>query len=120
MNMNRKRWICLFSFVLLLIIGEVLFCKISKEKENHSEEYLQEIKMEEESVVSSKEEVGYQFIIFSENGRLVVYESDGKTVYLHSGIMEHDLPDRLKKKLPFGLRFYNDTELFDFLESYSS
>jgi outer membrane usher protein FimD/PapC len=62
----------------------------------------------------------YKYIIFSEDGELVVYYADNTTVFFHSGIREESLPEELKERLWAGISFASEEELYEFLENYSS
>ncbi len=60
------------------------------------------------------------YIIFAEDGTLVVYYSDAATVYFDSGIEVQHLPEETRNQLEQGITFQSEEELFGFLESYSS
>lgn len=40
--------------------------------------------------------------------------------YFDTGVYFEELPDEAKNKVTNGLYFFNETDLYDFLESYSS
>ncbi len=51
---------------------------------------------------------------------VIVYLEDKRTIYLHTGIMLEDLPDRLQLEIIQMYFMENEEELYDFLEAYSS
>ncbi len=118
--MKRNIGICFFAAFLALIGGIFISMEQREEpKEDNGIDLTLETETEE-ALLSSIVCPEYEYIIFSEDGRLVVYYSDCSTVYFNSGIMEETLPEEVKSELPLGIRFQTDEELFDFLESYSS
>jgi hypothetical protein len=122
MNMKRNLSICFFAACFLAVIG------ISSQSERTQEPDVEnaEAKTERESetepdvpvtVISQPE---YKYIIFSEDGVLVVYYADSTTVFFNSGIRKETLPDELKERLTDGIAFATEEELYEFLENYSS
>ena len=61
-----------------------------------------------------------QLFIIEEDGYLVIYNQITSERYDNTSIYVKDLPERLQKELESGLYFYNEQELYDFLENYSS
>lgn len=121
MNMKRNASICLFAALLALMGG--IFLSLEKTGEQEEENSGIELTLEtesEEALPSSVIQSDYKYIIFAEDGRLVVYYSDNTTVFFNSGILAETLPEEIKSRLSAGLRFESDEELYDFLESYSS
>ena len=62
----------------------------------------------------------YEYIVFSQDGTLVIYYSDAATVYFDSGIEVEHLPEETRTQAEQGITFQSEEELFGFLESYSS
>jgi hypothetical protein len=79
-----------------------------------------ETDLEVNSIVNQKSDSDDKYIIFSENGILVVYYADRTTVFFNSGVRADALPTELQECLPTGLSFANEAELYEFLENYSS
>lgn len=110
----------LFLMVLLFVTGSQKFAKIqeSEEQEIEQEEPLQS---SVESVVTDghalKEDC---FFLKEANGYVVVYFSDGKTVYEYTDISFEELPEKVKKEVNNGKYIENQEELYGFLENYSS
>lgn len=68
--------------------------------------------------VETKQVEGYW--IKSENGVVVVYEKDKKTIVATTEIVVENLPEEEQKVLKNGHYFETAQELFGFLESYTS
>lgn len=123
--MKRKTGICFLlgtvfaTAVIVVGIGFYNSQKRSPMEENNTETTGMETEAEE-AVISSVNQPEYKYIIFSEDGRLVVYFSDNATVFFNSGIRADTLPDTIQEQLSLGIRFATDEQLYDFLESYSS
>lgn len=62
----------------------------------------------------------YMYYLTEENGYIVVYENDKKTVVEETGISYHDLDESQKTEIDAGVYLSSDEELYCFLESYSS
>lgn len=122
MIMRRKIGICLLVFIFLFLVtfGTGLFLTSTPDRENKYMNQPEQESQTEESILSSKEEAAFQYIVFSEEGKLIVYFSDGKTPFFNSGVSDEHLPEKWKKILPQGIRFQSEEELFEFLEAYSS
>jgi hypothetical protein len=79
-----------------------------------------ETDLEVNSIVNQYSNSDDKYIIFSEDGILVVYYADRTTVFFNSGVRADALPTELQECLPTGLSFANEAELYEFLENYSS
>lgn len=64
--------------------------------------------------------VDFRFYVIEENGEVVVYYSDKKTVYQYTGIFIDGLPLEEKNKLKYGILVKDEKELFALLENFSS
>ena len=122
MIMKRKIGICLlvFLFLFLVTFGSGLFLTNQQTPDNQKTKQPENESQTEESILSSKEEASYRYIIFSEEGKLVVYYSDGETLFFNSGVSSDDLTAEWKEQLKQGIRFDSQEELLQFLEAYSS
>ncbi len=119
--MKRKISISILLFCFVGVIGFFAWNFVSGEKEEQpSTENRMETETEENIVVSSTTEEPYKYIILEDAGRLSVYLSDNVTLFMNTGISVRALTEPLQKELKEGLRFQTETELYDFLESYSS
>lgn len=83
-------------------------------------EYAVQTETEEALAASVSIQKNYTYVLRVQEGRLIVYEKDGKTVYLETNIRYEDLDDEMKTKADAGITFDNDRELYEFLENYSS
>lgn len=62
----------------------------------------------------------YKYYMVLEQGCIVVYYSDKKTVYEHTDIFEEDLPEEEIAKLENGVYVEDEESLYSMLESYTS
>ena len=122
MIMKRKIGICLlvFLFLFLVTFGAGIFFTSQPNRDNQNTKQPETESQAEESILSSKEEEAFRYIIFSEGGKLVVYYSDGETLFFNSGVSAEDLSEKWKEQLEQGIRFDSQEELLEFLEAYSS
>lgn len=60
------------------------------------------------------------FYLRVDKGEVVVYLSDGKTVYEHTGIRDQMLPEYEQRRLENGYTVKNKKELYSILENFSS
>lgn len=121
--MKRTLSICiLLLLALACVIIFLLSINYVFERGEHGAEDLA-IETEEkgsEALESNLELDAYQYILVEEDGQIIVYKSDNTTLYLETGIRIEDLPEEERNRIESGIRFENEQELFDFLESYSS
>lgn len=96
-----------------------------RQSENRLE---QELSSEQESTVGEKSETAesavavapYEYVLCEMDGYVVVYYADRETVYSNTDIKLDSLPDQLREEVLAGKQIYSETELYNFLESYSS
>lgn len=129
--MNRTNRIRIFyattvlSALLCLFLGYELLGEIRIQNETGAET---EAKAGAENNGEITEEVTeiaimktpYDYMITAEEGYLVVYKKDLETVYMYTAIRIEELPDDLQKEIATGKMFKDLSELYDFLENYSS
>ena len=80
----------------------------------------EEEKNEKESLLTSNEAKNAKYCIKNDSGMLSVYNATASEKYFDTGVYFEELPDEAKNKVTNGLYFFNETDLYDFLESYSS
>lgn len=73
-----------------------------------------------ESLPTSNEAKNASYCIKNDSGMLSVYNGAASEKYFDTGVYFEELPDEVKNKVTNGLYFFNETDLYDFLESYSS
>jgi hypothetical protein len=126
--MKRKFGICFFVACLFAVIG-INSTALRKAKEtdpgtvmdvNEDSEADLETDLEVNSIVNQNQISDDKYVIYSEDGILVVYYADRTTVFFNSGVRADALPADLQEQLSFGLSFTNEAELYEFLENYSS
>ena len=120
--MKSKISICFLTIVVILL-ALVMIEKINTQRaadkaaiiaqrnENDKEE-----KNEKESLLTSNEAKNAKYCIKNDSGMLAVYNATAS----ETGVYFEELPDEAKNKVTNGLYFFNETDLYDFLESYSS
>ena len=118
-----KRQISISICLAIIVIALAwLYIKFSNDTQLHENGVLtkeNEIHTED-SVVLSQEYISCQFYIKEEDGRLVVYEAKTQDLFAQTGIETDILPADIQDKLKTGIFFQNESELYNFLESYSS
>lgn len=67
-----------------------------------------------------KQEMKEGFVAVNENNMVTIYCKDQTTKYMDTSIKTEDLPDKIKSEIINVKNFDDETELFQFLESYSS
>lgn len=87
---------------------------IAQSNENDKEE-----KNEKESLLTSNEAKNAKYCIKNDSGMLSVYNATASEKYFDTGVYFEELPDEAKIRLQMDSTF-NETDLYDFLESYSS
>ena len=109
-------------FLAILVIALAwLYIKFSNETTPKKEIITTENNIsKEQSITISQSYITCPYYIKEEDGRLVVYLSKTKEIYMETGIGIDTLPSNLKEKLETGIFFENEADLYDFLESYSS
>lgn len=73
-----------------------------------------------ETVRKNESEVLYNYYLVLENECIVVYKQDKTTVFLETGITVEDLDDDEKELLKQGIGVKNISELYRYLEGYTS
>lgn len=122
MNMNRKVSICIFVLILIILIIVILEMAGKDRGTPLPETQTQVTQIETETAViaNSNPVVNYQYIARIVDERIVIFESDGKTVYLETDIKANTLSAYIREQAQSGIGFLNEAGMFDFLESYSS
>lgn len=124
--MKNKIGIC---FLTVIIILAVLFTleKINTAFENNRNAETEIVSNTEQVKINKKnktaivsKELENKFVIKNENGMLFVYKIDENEKYFDTGIYFEELPENIQNKIIDGYYFENETDLYDFLESYSS
>lgn len=124
--MKSKIGICFLTIVIILL-GLVTIekintqraadnaAKIAQSKNNDNEE-----NDKKSSLQTSNEAENASYCIKNDSGMLSVYNGAASEKYFDTGVYFEELPDEVKNKVTNGLYFFNETDLYDFLESYSS
>ncbi len=122
MNMNRKVSICIFVLILIILI--IVILEMAGEDRGtplpETQTQVTQIETEPAVIANSNPIVNYQYIARIVDERIVIFESDGKTVYLETDIKANTLSAYIREQAQSGIGFLNEAGMFDFLESYSS
>ena len=123
--MKRQIIICVFVslILILMVLLFVIFRNDNKmpENETQSSQITTEISTKEDVAIEiSQELTNYKYFVIEEDGRLTVYETASKKIFLETDIQTWLLTEQLQKNLSNGIYFETEKDLFDFLESYSS
>ena len=117
--MKSKISICFLTIVVILL-ALVMIEKINTQRAAdkaaiiaQSNENDKEEKNEKESLLTSNEAKNAKYC-------MSVYNGTASEKYFDTGVYFEELPDEAKNKVTNGLYFFNETDLYDFLESYSS
>lgn len=79
---------------------------------------LEKRKTEEKQMVQNEVEICYY--IKEADGYVIVYEADQRTPYEYTSICVEDLPENVQQQLEKGIKFTSLTQVYGFLENYSS
>ena len=93
---------------------------IAQSKDKDKDAKYKEEKDKKESLQTSNEAKNARYCIINDSGMLSVYNGAASEKYFDTGVYFEELPDEVKNKVTNGLYFFNETDLYDFLESYSS
>ena len=77
-------------------------------------------KQEAEGRQMVQNELEICYYIKEADGYVIVFEADQRTVYEYTSIVASDLPENVQKQLEDGIKFTSLTQVYGFLENYSS
>ena len=121
--MKSKISICFLTIVVILL-ALVMIEKINTQRAADKAAIIAQSnkneKNEKESLLTSNEAKNAKYCIKNDSGMLSVYNATASEKYFDTGVYFEELPDEAKNKVTNGLYFFNETDLYDFLESYSS
>ena len=118
--MKRQISISIFLAIVVILLA-LLYIKFSNDTQLNDNGVLTEENIQEEqSLEISQEYITYQFYVKDDHGRLVVYDVKTQNIYAQTGIQTKTLPLEVQQELNAGIYFKTESELYNFLESYSS
>ena len=124
--MKSKISICFLTIVVILL-ALVMIEKINTQKAAdkaaiiaQSNENDKEEKKEKESLLTSNEAKNAKYCIKNDSGMLSVYNGSASEKYFATGVYLEELLQEVKNKMTTRIYFFNETDLYEFLESYSS
>ena len=129
--MKSKIGICFLTIVIILLALVTIekintqraadnAAIIAQSKDKDKDAKYKEEKDKKESLQTSNEAKNARYCIINDSGMLSVYNGAASEKYFDTGVYFEELPDDVKNKVTNGLYFFNETDLYDFLESYSS
>ena len=118
-EMKRKISICIIVLIAVIVLI-ILFTNEKKETMPKETETLEVTEETEAVLPANTDNIHYAYLVKAKEQKLVVYCSDGETVYFETGISVKSLPESLQQKAEDGIGFFTEADLYDFLESYSS
>lgn len=125
--MKKTISICLFGIFSLLCIGGIFQPWSAKEEDSEQRELAQqeaelvtEQETEHQAMESMSIQKAYSYYIFELDGWLAVYGKDGQTLLFETNIRFESLEKEVQQRVLEGVGFADESELYDFLESYSS
>ena len=118
-EMKRKISICIIVLIAAIVLI-ILFINDKKETMPKETETLEVTEETEAVLPANTDNIHYAYLVKATKQKLVVYCSDGETVYFETGISVKSLSESLQQKAEDGIGFFTEADLYDFLESYSS
>ena len=129
--MKSKIGICFLTIVIILLALVTIekintqraadnAAIIAQSKDKDKDAKYKEEKDKKESLQTSNEAKNARYCIINASGMLSVYNGAAREIYFDTGVYFEELPEEVKNKVTNGLYFFNETDLYDFLESYSS
>lgn len=118
-EMKRKISICIIVLIAVIVLI-ILFTNDKKETMPKETETLEVTEETEAVLPANTDNIHYAYLVKATEQKLVVYCSDGETVYFETGISVKSLSESLQQKAEDGIGFFTEADLYDFLESYSS
>ena len=129
--MKSKIGICFLTIVIILLALVTIekintqraadnAAIIAQSKDKDKDAKYKEEKDKKESLQTSNEAKNARYCIINDSGILSVYNGAASEKYFDTGVYFEELPEEVKNKVTNGLYFFNETDLYDFLESYSS
>lgn len=120
--MNQKTGICIvLCLAFLLMFGIYCQQRDVTQKQNTQTQQAEASQISMPTAGNPIETpVSCPYIVRLDNDRLVVFQQDGTTVYMQTGIRIENLTQKLREQAKTGIGFSTQESLFEFLESYSS
>ncbi len=118
-EMKRKISICIIVLIAVIVLI-ILFTNEKKETIPKETEMLEVTEETETVLPANTDNIHYAYLVKAREQKLVVYCSDGETVYFETGIAVRSLSESMQQKAEEGIGFFTEADLYDFLESYSS
>lgn len=120
--MKSRYSIGIFAACTAVMIVMTFIYRISYERSEQEYLSLQAAAKKQYEAVEAKGAAGKEegYYLTGENGVVVIYLADKKTVYEHTSIKIKELPEALKRELQGFKKIPDLKSLYGFLENYSS
>ena len=121
--MKRKTSICILILLGILLVFGIWFGLSRRARSNETNELpVPQTQADTEIPIttSTPSPQNYSYIVRTADAMLVVYQADGQTVYMETGIRTDRLSEDMQEKAKRGIGFATLEQLYDFLESYAS
>ncbi len=126
----KKYMICLFLFLGISAVCVTVGYLAKQQYEKAQSESATEMSVETETVVEDRlaanqrevihETVAEEYYLVAEDGVLLVFLKDKKTISLYTHVPLMDFPAKERDRLREGIWFPSMMEVFNYLESYTS
>lgn len=112
----RKRYS--IGFLILTVGIIVMFSFVYRiHYQRLLEQYELEIKQED---TRTQGDVENYYYIKEQDGYVIVFESDERTVYEYTSIRVDELPEKMQESIKKGIKVDSLSQIYGFLENYSS
>ena len=118
--MKRNIGICIFVLFIIAVGVTVLRDNMDADSTRADTNESTQFVDTEAMIKTNAEADNFNYYIGLEDGAIVVFEKDGKTIYLDTDINTSHFPDETIQKLSRKIGYNNLSDVYDFLESYSS
>lgn len=118
-KMKRQTSISIFLAILVILLA-LLYIKFTNDTQQKKDGTLTNEEKTEDALEISQDYVTYLYYVKEEQGRLVVYEVKTQEIFAQTSIQTKYLPKDINQQLEAGIYFETESDLYNFLESYSS
>ena len=118
-KMKRQTSISIFLAILVILLA-LLYIKFTNDTQQKKDGTLTNEEKTEDALEISQNYVTYLYYVKEEQGRLVVYEVKTQEIFAQTSIQTKYLPEDINQQLEAGIYFESESDLYNFLESYSS
>lgn len=121
--MNKKYSIGFLIGIIFLAFAFVCIFQLSYDRAMRAREKEEKVLKKEQEYVMATDGKTYKqesYLIKEEDGYVIVYDADKKTVYEYTSILVNTLPSSVQEEVKKGKIMKDIREVYGFLENYSS